>query len=140
LTLALRVVEKDTAKDAKTLQTIRVEATAAATSTAAKLPLTLHETPQSVTVVTRERLDDQNLVSLQDVLDNTPGVYTYGGPDGGVTFREGDVTQISLMARYQFTPRISVQLNGRNLLDERTGCSTSTTTRTTASRWRSPRH
>jgi outer membrane receptor for ferric coprogen and ferric-rhodotorulic acid len=42
-----------------------------------------------------------------------------GGPDGGFTFREDDVTQISLMARYQFTPKVSVQLNGSNLLDEK---------------------
>jgi outer membrane receptor for ferric coprogen and ferric-rhodotorulic acid len=45
-------------------------------ATATRLPLTLRETPQSVTVVTRERLDDQNLVSLRSVLDNTPGVYS----------------------------------------------------------------
>ena len=70
----------------KTLQTIRVEATAEATSTAAKLPLSLRETPQSVTVVTRERLDDQNLQSLQDVLDNTPGIYTYAWDTERVIF------------------------------------------------------
>lgn len=50
-----------------------VEETAAAT----KLPLSLRETPQSVTVMTRERLDDQHLFSLHDVLDDTPGVYSY---------------------------------------------------------------
>lgn len=46
-------------------------------ASATKLPLSLRETPQSVTVITRERLDDQNLQSLRDVLDNTPGVYSY---------------------------------------------------------------
>ena len=46
-------------------------------ASATKLPLSLRETPQSVTVVTRERLDDQNLQSLRDVLDDTPGVYSY---------------------------------------------------------------
>lgn len=46
-------------------------------STAAtKLPLSLRETPQSVTVVTRERLDDQNLTSLREVLDNVTGIYS----------------------------------------------------------------
>jgi outer membrane receptor for ferric coprogen and ferric-rhodotorulic acid len=64
------------AKDPTTLQTIRVEATAEATSTAAKLPLSLRETPQSMTVITRERLENQNLQSLEDVLDNTH----YGEP------------------------------------------------------------
>lgn len=44
---------------------------------AAKLPLSLRETPQSVTVMTRQRLDDQNLQSLREVLDQTPGVYSY---------------------------------------------------------------
>ena len=73
-------------RDSRTLQTIRVEATAEATSTAAKLPLTLRETPQSVTVVTRERIDDQNLQSLQDVLDITPGIYTYAWDTERVIF------------------------------------------------------
>jgi outer membrane receptor for ferric coprogen and ferric-rhodotorulic acid len=41
-----------------------------------------------------------------------------GAPDGSTIFREGDVTQVSLMARYEVTPRVSVQLNGSNLLDE----------------------
>lgn len=43
---------------------------------ATKLDLSLRETPQSVTVITRERLDDQNLTSLRQVLDNTAGVYS----------------------------------------------------------------
>jgi outer membrane receptor for ferric coprogen and ferric-rhodotorulic acid len=46
-------------------------------ASATKLPLSLRETPQSVTVITRERLDDQNLQTVRDVLDNTPGVYSY---------------------------------------------------------------
>ena len=87
-TLALPAVaaETETPKDGRTLQTIRVEATAEATSTAAKLPLTLRETPQSVTVVTRERLDDQNLQSLHEVLDNTPGIYSYAWDTERVIF------------------------------------------------------
>lgn len=44
---------------------------------ATRLGLTLRETPQSVTVMTRQRLEDQNLQSLRDVLDQTPGVYSY---------------------------------------------------------------
>ncbi|NKF20731.1 TonB-dependent siderophore receptor [Solimonas marina] len=44
---------------------------------ATKLPLSLRETPQSITVITRQRLDDQNLQTVRDVLDNTPGVYSY---------------------------------------------------------------
>src|SRR5262245_19816486 len=44
------------------------------TRSATKLDLSLRDTPQSVTVFTRDRLDDQNLQSLRDVLDFTPGV------------------------------------------------------------------
>jgi outer membrane receptor for ferric coprogen and ferric-rhodotorulic acid len=42
--------------------------------TATKLPLTMRETPQSVTVITRQRMDDQAMVNLEDALKNTPGV------------------------------------------------------------------
>jgi outer membrane receptor for ferric coprogen and ferric-rhodotorulic acid len=40
-------------------------------------------------------------------------------PDGGTILRQTDVTQLSLMARYQFTPRVSLQFNGNNLLDRK---------------------
>ena len=43
---------------------------------ATKLDLSLRQTPQSVTVITRERLDDQNLTSLRAVLDSTAGIYS----------------------------------------------------------------
>lgn len=44
------------------------------TSSAAKLDLSLRETPQSVSVVTRARMDDFRLNSVNDVLANTTGV------------------------------------------------------------------
>ncbi|MBW7901931.1 MAG: TonB-dependent siderophore receptor [Rhodocyclaceae bacterium] len=43
-------------------------------STATKLPLSLRETPQSVTVITRERMDDQGLITASELLKNTPGI------------------------------------------------------------------
>ncbi|CRM27228.1 MULTISPECIES: TonB-dependent siderophore receptor [unclassified Pseudomonas] len=48
--------------------------TTGATSTATKLPLTLRETPQSVSVVTRQLMDDQHLSTLNEVLSFTPGI------------------------------------------------------------------
>ena len=51
--------------------------TAGESASATKLGLSLRDTPQSITVVTAERLEDQNLQSLRDVLDNTTGVYSY---------------------------------------------------------------
>lgn len=48
--------------------------TTGVTSTATKLPLSIRETPQSVTVVTRQVMDDQAATSIGDVLKHTPGV------------------------------------------------------------------
>lgn len=44
------------------------------TKAATGLNLSLRNTPQSVTVVTRERIQDQNMSSLTDVVQNAPGV------------------------------------------------------------------
>lgn len=43
-------------------------------STATGLALTLRETPQSVTLMTRQRMDDFNLRTLAEVLEQTPGL------------------------------------------------------------------
>ncbi|MCY1353078.1 Ferric-pseudobactin receptor [compost metagenome] len=48
--------------------------TTGASSTATKLNLSLRETPQSISVMTRQRIDDQGLASLTDVLEQTPGI------------------------------------------------------------------
>ncbi|MFT8421790.1 MAG: TonB-dependent siderophore receptor [Gluconacetobacter sp.] len=45
-----------------------------AASVAGKLPLDLRHVPQSVSVVTRQRMDDQNLTSMEDALRQTTGV------------------------------------------------------------------
>lgn len=47
---------------------------AAASSTATRLALSARETPQSVTVVTRARMDDFGLLNANDVLASTTGV------------------------------------------------------------------
>ena len=43
-------------------------------SSSTRLNLTPKETPQSLTVMTRQRLDDQRLTNLSDTLDATPGI------------------------------------------------------------------
>ena len=48
--------------------------TTGAMQTATKIPLSLRETPQSVTVITRQRMDDQAMRSLDDVVQATPGL------------------------------------------------------------------
>lgn len=44
-------------------------------STASGLSLSPRQTPQSVSVVTRQQMDDFNLTTLQDVAKATPGIY-----------------------------------------------------------------
>lgn len=48
--------------------------TSSSASTATKLNLSLRETPQSVSVMTRQRMDDQGLTQLSDVVIQTPGL------------------------------------------------------------------
>lgn len=48
--------------------------TTGSTRSALKLPLSVRETPQSVTVVTRQQMDDQDSRSISDVLARTPGI------------------------------------------------------------------
>ncbi len=43
-------------------------------SSSTRLNLTPQETPQTLTVMTRQRLDDQRLTNLSDTLDATPGI------------------------------------------------------------------
>lgn len=44
------------------------------TSSSAKLDLSLKETPQSVSVITSQQMEEQNLKDLNEVLSQTPGV------------------------------------------------------------------
>lgn len=43
-------------------------------SSSTRLNLTPRETPQSITVMTRQRIDDQNLSTLTDTMEATPGI------------------------------------------------------------------
>ncbi|WP_455826341.1 TonB-dependent siderophore receptor [Pseudomonas graminis] len=55
--------------------------------TATKLPLTLRETPQSVSVVTRKRMDDKAMTTLSDVAKSAPGIFlSHSGGAGRPTF------------------------------------------------------
>lgn len=48
--------------------------TTGAMNTATKLPLTMRDTPQSLSVVTRQKIDDQALLSIDDVGNSTTGI------------------------------------------------------------------
>lgn len=57
--------------------------TSGSTATATKLPLSIRETPQSVSVITRQRMEDQNLTQLLDVVKQTPGLSVNQGGNAG---------------------------------------------------------
>ncbi|HWV63094.1 MAG TPA: TonB-dependent receptor plug domain-containing protein, partial [Oxalicibacterium sp.] len=57
--------------------------TTGSASTATKLNLSLRETPQSVSVITRQRIEDQGLTQLSDVVVQTPGLTLSGGGNVG---------------------------------------------------------
>lgn len=63
-------------------------------ATGTPLALSLKETPQSVTVITRQRLDDQKLESVIDALESTTGV---------TAFRQGMGTDLSGLWSRGFT-------------------------------------
>jgi len=69
---AIRTVGDDTLDD--TITEGSDSYTTPATRAGVGLPLSLRDTPQSVTVVTSQRIQDQNMQSLKDVMASTPGI------------------------------------------------------------------
>jgi iron complex outermembrane receptor protein/outer membrane receptor for ferric coprogen and ferric-rhodotorulic acid len=67
-------------------QTEGSQSYAASVATIGKTEQALKDIPQSVTVVTRQRIDDQNLSTISDVLENTTGVTISEVADGGRKF------------------------------------------------------
>lgn len=64
--------------------------TTGAMQTAIRLPLSMRETPQAVTVITRQRLDDQGLKTLDQVVQATPGLRSSGSrPSNNEFFARG---------------------------------------------------
>ncbi|WP_341535112.1 TonB-dependent siderophore receptor [Acetobacter sacchari] len=64
-----------------TLNTYTIKRTSAATG----LPLSLRETPQTVTVITRQLMDDMQINTLDDVMNTTAGVTSYQDDNAGRT-------------------------------------------------------
>ena len=57
-------------------------------TSAAKLDLKLKETPQSISVFTQQQMQDQNLKSLNDILEETPGITVINDSIPGVSDAE----------------------------------------------------
>lgn len=62
------------ASDAKTLDRVSVRADQVVPASTTRLPITLQETPQSSTVIGLQRLQDESLFSINDVMRNITGV------------------------------------------------------------------
>ncbi|GAB7562541.1 TonB-dependent alcaligin siderophore receptor FauA [Methylobacillus methanolivorans] len=56
------------------------------TAAATGLPLSIRETPQAVSVFTRQRIEDQNLVTVADILGNAAGIATLQLDSERITF------------------------------------------------------
>jgi len=52
-------------------------------SASTRLPLSLRETPQSVSIITSQRMEDQGLTQLTDVVNWTPGLTLSGSGNAG---------------------------------------------------------
>ena len=68
------------------------------TNTATPLSMSLRDTPQSVSVVTRQRIEDQGLVSITDVVNNVTGVSVnqYETNRAGFTARGFDIDNLQI--------------------------------------------
>lgn len=72
-TLATVTVTENAVRSADTEGSGSYAATGPLT-TATRLPMTLRETPQTISVMTRQRMDDEGIDSIETVLDRTPGI------------------------------------------------------------------
>lgn len=79
--------------DATTISSQRLDATSEGTGayaaravTIGKGTHTLRETPQAVTVLTRKYMDDQNINTIDQAMEKTPGIAVYESPMGGKYF------------------------------------------------------
>ncbi|WP_076593577.1 TonB-dependent siderophore receptor [Herminiimonas arsenitoxidans] len=65
-----------------------------------KIPQTVRETPFSISVITRQRLDDQNITKIEDVLKQTTGMivtrFDGGGNANSITARGFSIGSIQL--------------------------------------------
>lgn len=68
------------------------------TKTATPLSMSLRDTPQSVSVVTQQRIEDQGLVSIVDVINNVTGVSVnqYETNRAGFTARGFDIDNLQI--------------------------------------------
>ncbi|QPG61874.1 TonB-dependent siderophore receptor [Pseudomonas sp. BIGb0427] len=87
--------------------------TTGATAAATRLDLSLRKTPQSISVVTRQQMDDQNLQSVSEVLKQTPGITVNQESSEAFTFYSRGFK----LENYQFDGVPSLSSDGGSLRD-----------------------
>ncbi|VGO08750.1 TonB-dependent siderophore receptor [plant metagenome] len=89
------------------------------TNSATKLNLSIRETPQSISVITRQRMDDQALTDMVGVLEQTPGVtvnqtnghrFTVFSRGDEITRYQIDGVSTNLMNIAQFSPQSQLDM------------------------------
>lgn len=73
------------APQAKDVEGLEVHGQRIQKASSGKYTANLRDTPQSITVIDRDTIDGQNLLSLQDILSTLPGI-TFGAGEGGGGF------------------------------------------------------
>lgn len=70
----------------------------AGTATATPLGLTVRETPQSVSVITKQRMEDQGITTITQAMEQTPGIkqFSLGSERSGFTSRGYSITNYQL--------------------------------------------
>lgn len=93
--------------------------TTEASSTATGLNLSLRDTPQSVSVITRERIDDQAMNTVEDALRNTTGVSIKSMDRGrnGLAVRGFDVSNFQFDGVPTTTGNVGIETNNTAIYD-----------------------
>ena len=82
-------------------------------SSATRMRLTMRETPQSVSVITRQQMDDQGIVSVAGALEQTPGITVVQDNSEGYSFYSRGFQ----LQNFQFDGLPSLSSDGGNVRD-----------------------
>ncbi|TWI00298.1 catecholate siderophore receptor [Luteimonas cucumeris] len=112
--------------DPTELDKVKVEGKYIAKASSPKYTEALNDTPQTITVVTKETMDQQGLLSLRDVLSNLPGI-TFGAGEGGGGYGDsinlrgfsanGDITTDGVRDSAQYTRTDTFNLESLELVN-----------------------
>ncbi|MDR2325545.1 MAG: TonB-dependent receptor [Acidovorax sp.] len=86
--------------------------------TATGLALSLRETPQSVSVMTRQRMDDFKLETLTDVMEQTPGLFVDHQGDANNFFVRGENVNLQVDGMRQMAGGWAVDTHKQYSMDD----------------------